>query len=399
VSRRGRVWQEGRAKDAPAIRGAPWYFVVDIAPPGAKRRQVFRRGFATKEDAQATLDDLLGNVRGGTYVEPSRATFGEYLRLWLDGLAAKGRRPTTIAGYRAKLIKYVFDDPIAAVPLQQVTAEQLDKLYAQLVTRRDGRPLSLRTVRHVHQIISTALAAAERQDRIAVNPARRASPPSATAARAPEAAVWSPEELRSFLDATKDHHHGALFRLAAMTGLRRGELCGLRWADVDLDAGRLVVRRTITTVDHEPVEGDVKTARSRRGVDLDEETVRVVRQHQTGQLEQRVLMGAGYTDRDLVFAAPDGAPWNPDSIGRAFARAVARTELPRIRLHDLRHSHATHLLAAGQNPKLVSDRLGHATVGFTLDTYGHVIPGQQADAAAAVARLVDGESRRRLRAL
>jgi len=110
-------------------------------------------------------------------------------------------------------------------------------------------------------------------------------------------------------------------------------------------------------------------------------------------------MGAGYTHRDLVFAAPDGEPWNPDSIGLAFARAVARTDLPRIRLHDLRHSHATHLLTAGQNPKLVSDRLGHATVGFTLDTYGHVIPGQQADAAAAVAALVDGRTGRRLRAV
>src|SRR5215207_9129169 len=106
---------------------------------------------------QAALDDLLGSVRAGTYVEPSRAALGEYLRLWLDGLASKGRRPTTIAGYRAKLDKYVFDDPIAAVPLQQVTAEQLDKLYAQMVTGRDGRPLALRTVRHVHQIISTAL--------------------------------------------------------------------------------------------------------------------------------------------------------------------------------------------------------------------------------------------------
>ena len=184
-----------------------------------------------------------------------------------------------------------------------------------------------------------------------------------------------------------------------MTGLRRGELCGLRWTDVDLDAGRLVVRRTITTVDHEPVEGDVKTARSRRGVDLDPETVAILRQHQARQLEERILVGAGYVDRDLVFAAPDGSPWNPDSIGRAFARAVARTDLSRIRLHDLRHSHATHLLAAGQNPKLVSDRLGHATVGFTLDTYGHVIPGQQADAAAAVAALVDGKPGRRLRAL
>jgi integrase len=148
-----------------------------------------------------------------------------------------------------------------------------------------------------------------------------------------------------------------------MTGLRRGQLCGLRWADVDLDAGRLGVRQTITTVDHEPVEGPVKTPRSRRGVDLDPTTVATLRAHRARQLEQRMLIGNGYTDRDLVFAAPDGAPWNPDSIGRAFARAVARTDLPRIRLHDLRHSHATQLLAAGTNVKLVSERLGHRRSG------------------------------------
>jgi integrase len=392
MSRRGRVWQEGREKGAPAVRGAPWFFVVDIAPPGStKRRQVRRRGFPTQAAAQAELDELLGNVRAGSHVEPARTTFGNYLHMWLDGLASKGRRPTTIDGYRRKLTRYVLDDPIAEVPLQSVTAADLDCLYGKLVTtgRHDGSALGLRTVRHVHQIIGTALASAERQDLIARNPARRAAPPSSTAARSPEAATWTPEQLRVFLDATAGHHHGALFRLAAMTGMRRGELCGLRWGDVDVDGARLVVRHTITTVNHRPVEGDAKTARSRRSLDLDPVTVAALRQHRRLQLEQRMLMGAGYTDRDLVFAAVDGAPWNPDSIGRAFARAVARTDLPRIRLHDLRHTHATHLLAAGTNVKVVSERLGHATVGFTLDVYGHVMPGQQADAAAAVAALVD----------
>jgi integrase len=230
-------------------------------------------------------------------------------------------------------------------------------------------------VRHVHVTLAKALGDAERQDLLTRSPARRASPPSATAARSPEARTWTPDELRTFLAEMREHHHRALFRLAAMTGLRRGELCGLRWADVDLDAGRLVVRRTITTVNHEPLEGAVKTARSRRGVELDAATVAGLRAHRARQLQERLLVGAGYRDRDLVFARPDGEPWNPDSVGRAFARAIKRTTLPRIRLHDLRHTHATHLLAAGVNMKIVSERLGHATVGFTLDVYGHALPG------------------------
>lgn len=166
--------------------------------------------------------------------------------------------------------------------------------------------------------------------------------------------------------------------------------CGLRWADLDLDGERLTVRHTITTVDHKPVEGGVKTPRSRRAIDLDAGTVTALRTQRKAQLEQRMLMGSGYTDRGLVFAMPDGAAWNPDTIGQAFERAVDRSGLRRIVLHGLRHSHATHLLAAGVNPKVVSERLGHASVSFTLDTYGHVMPGQQADAAAAVAILVDG---------
>src|SRR5690242_13849237 len=112
MSRRGRVWQEGRAKDAPALRGVPWFFSVDIAPPGAKRRQVHRRGFPTREAAQSALDELLGNARAGTYVEPARVTFGMYLSQWLDGLAASGRRQTTIEGYRSKVDRYVAPDEV-----------------------------------------------------------------------------------------------------------------------------------------------------------------------------------------------------------------------------------------------------------------------------------------------
>jgi integrase len=305
--------------------------------------------------------------------------------------ATTGKRPTTIEGYRRKTEGYVLGDSVAAVPLQAVTAADLDQLYSSLLTNggRDGAALSFRTVRHVHAILSKALTDAERRDLISRNPARRANPPSPTAARSPEASTWTPGQLRAFLDATADHYHGALFRVAAMTGLRRGELCGLRWADLDLDGGRLKVRRTIAVVNRELVEGETKSARSRRTVDLDPVTVHALRAHRVRQLEERMLVGAGYTDRDLVFATPEGAPWNPDAVGAAFNRAVARTDLPRIRFHDLRHSHATHLLASGANARLVSERLGHATVAFTLDVYGHVMPGQQADAAAAVAALVD----------
>lgn len=216
-----------------------------------------------------------------------------------------------------------------------------------------------------------------------------ATPPSATASRAPDMAVWTPDELAAFLEATNGHHHAALFRLAALTGLRRGEVAGLRWGDINLDRATLTVRHTIGQVGRRVVQGEPKTARGRRTVALDPVTVDVLRGHRRTQAEQRLLIGAGWHDHDLVFASPTGEPWAPDSISQAFDRAVARSGLPALHFHGLRHPHASHLLATGVNVKIVSERLGHASVSFTLDVYGHTMPGQQAGAAAAVATLVD----------
>lgn len=383
MSRQGSIQKDGSGR---------WYFVVDTVAPGGRRRQIRRRGFRTKAEANDALTDLLAELRDGSFVEPRKVTLGAFLSAWLDGLATAGRRPSTISSYRRTLTTYVLSDDVAGVPLQALQAVELDRLYSKLATsgKRDGKGLSLRTVRYVHSIVGKALSDAERKGLVNRNVARLASPPATSATRAPEMTAWTPNELRTFLDSVTDHHHGTLFRVAAMTGLRRAEVCGLRWADVDLDGGVLRVRQTITTVDHVPTVGDTKTARSRRTLDLDAQTVTALRAHRQAQLEQRMLMGAGWTDHGLVFAMPDGSTWNPDVITRGFDRLVRASTLPRIRLHDLRHTHASHLLAAGVNVKVVSDRLGHASVSFTLDVYGHVLPGQQAEAAAMVAAMVDG---------
>ena len=202
--------------------------------------------------------------------------------------------------------------------------------------------------------------------------------------------VWSPDELGRFLTEIDGEPHAPMLRLAALSGLRRGELCGLRWPVLDLDGDRLTVSRTLLAVRGRLVESEPKTPRSRRIVDLDPATVAILRDHRRRQLEERLAVGSGYMDDGYVFARPDGRPWNPELISRVFDRLAARTGLPRIRLHDLRHTHTTHLLAAGVNVRIVSQRLGHASVAFTLDIYGHVLPGQQASAAEAVAALVDG---------
>jgi integrase len=366
-----------------------WYFVVNVPALDGKRKQVRRRGFETKKGAQAALTAMLGDLQRGTFVHPVRLTLGEYLGTWLTTLPAMGRRASTVESYRRVLERHVIPR-LGLGELQKVSPLDLDALYAAMLAAPEGgRPLSHRTVRFTHSVIGKALADAERKGLVARNVARLASPPSTSSSRAPEMRVWSPADLRALLALTADHRFGALFRVAAMTGLRRAELCGLSWLDVDLDMARLTVRRSLTAVRSQLVEGEPKTTRGRRAVDLDAVTVAVLRAHRTAQREQRMLLGSAYRDLGYVFAAPDGAPSKPDTVGQAFERIVARSGLPRIRFHDLRHTHASHLLAAGVNVKIVSERLGHASASFTLDVYGHVMPGQQASAAAAAAALVD----------
>lgn len=369
-----------------------WMFVVDVPGPDGRRRQLRRRRavgvkepFATKKEAQAELTKLLNELRNGTFVRPDKATVAGYLADWLDGLPAAGRRPSTIAGYR-QTIDYNVIPTLGTIELQALTATDLDRLYSALL----ARGLAMSTVRKVHAVLSSALNSAERKGVISRNVARVASPPAASAAKAPEMKYWTPREMRAFIDSIDGHHHYPLIRLAAMSGMRRAELCGLRWTDVDLDAGTISVKHSITAVHSKIVAGDVKTKRSRRVLDIDAATMVVLSRWRRRQLESRMLMGAGWRDTGLVFTDPTGAGWHPNTVTQAFDRLVSAKDdlVPRIRFHDLRHSHATHLLAAGVNVKVVSERLGHASVAFTLDVYSHVMPGQQADAAAAVAALV-----------
>lgn len=177
----------------------------------------------------------------------------------------------------------------------------------------------------------------------------------------------------------------------ATTGMRRGQALGLRWADVDLDAGRAAVRQTVIAVQHEVRLGTPKTARGRRSVTLDRATVAALREHRARQAAERLQLGAGYRNLDLVFAAVDGSPLHPERFSRTFTERARRLGLPPIPLHSLRHTWATVALTAGVHPKVVQERLGHATISITLDTYSHVACALHSDAAEKIAGMVLGE--------
>ncbi len=270
----------------------------------------------------------------------------------------------------------------------------LNRLYAELLAGDvEHRKLSARSVAYVHVILHRVFRDAMKWNLLMRNPAAAADPPRARPNESGKPQTWTAAELGEFLRGEEDDRLQACWWLLGSTGMRRGEALGLRWSDIDLDAGTLSINRTLVTTDARRA-GDPgmawstpKTAKGRRNVALDAVTVAVVRSHRARQAQEKLAIGSGYSDEALVFALIDGGPIHPKTLSYYFDRRVKRLGLARIRLHDLRHSHATLALQAGIHPKVVQERLGHANIGITLDTYSHVTPAMQSDAAEKVAAL------------
>ena len=201
--------------------------------------------------------------------------------------------------------------------------------------------------------------------------------------------TWTPDQVKTFLAAEKDSREFPIWRLAVTTGMRRSEVLGLSWDSLDLEEGRLSIRQSLVNVNNVPtLQSDTKTASSRRLVNLDELTVSVLKKHQTSQYEERLLAGSAWNnEHNLVFVSEIGEMLKPNRITRIFKARVEDAGLPRIRLHDLRHTHASNALQAGIHVKVVSERLGHANIGVTLNTYSHTIPAMDEQAAELVASL------------
>lgn len=357
------------------------------------RRRQTKKAFRTKAEAQAALAAMLASHQDGTFVEPTRQTVGQWIDEWMNTLVIQGRKRSTLEGYQRQLNAYV-RPAIGDMALQDLKALDLDRLYGKLLREggAKGRPLSLTSVHHVHAILNKLLGDAERKGLVPRNVARLTNAPSLATARskAPEMTVWTTTELSLFLTTISGNRNEAMFRLLALTGMRRGEVVALRWADVDLAGRRVAIRQALTVFKGEEYVDSPKSRRSRRTIDIDAATVALLETHRARQAAALARVGVKVPMGDRVFTNDIGEPLRPDSIGQAFGRLVTTSGLRSIRLHDLRHTHASHLLAAGVNPKVVSERLGHSSVSFTMDVYAQVMPGQQAEAAEIAAALVGG---------
>ena len=354
-----------------------WRLTFWVPGPDGRKRQSTETVQGTKKQAEEVLRDRLQSVANGGYVARRAETVREFLDRWLATYAATNTTLRTQTGYRAMIERYVQRE-IGDLPIQKFDGPAIQALYARL----SGRGLSARTVLHLHRVLHVALKHAVRWGVLARNPADAVTPPRP---QSKSVEVWNGETVANFMSACRDSQYGPLFHIAVLTGLRRSELAGLRWEDVDFDRRRLRVVRTLQRLPgYGMVTGVPKTHRSRRSLSLSPDTIAVLRGARRVQLEARLQAGAGWQESGCVFTRADGRPVHPDQVSHAFTKLARASGLPRLTLHGLRHVHATLLLTAGVHPKVVSERLGHSTVGITLDTYSHVLPSLEESAAASI---------------
>jgi integrase len=372
---------KGFIEKRPGPQGSAYRVRVELpADPITGKRRTASKTARTRREAERVLAEWVADINRGSAVEPATVTVAELLTRWLTTVAAYRVRPTTLEDYQATIDNHIIPR-IGGVKAQRLTASTVQAFYAELHEQGVGA----RTVQLCHLRLSQALAQAVKWGTLYRNVCDAVDAPRVTPKRGK---AWSAEEARRFLAASAGNNLEPLWVLIATTGLRRGEALGVRWQDLDLDARTLRVTQAVVLYQNKPIVQEPKSPAARRVVKLDPETVTLLREHRTRQDAQRAALGRLWHDHDFVFCTGDGKVLNPNNLYRTLDAIMERAQVPRIRLHDLRHSHATLLLAAGTPLKVVSERLGHAKTSITLDTYAHVLPGMQDGAVDVVSGLL-----------
>lgn len=362
-------------------RGVAYRVTVDFPPdPITGKRKQRTETFRTRKEAESREREWMVEIERGTAVDSTKMTVAEYLQHWLETSVKHTVRQSTFRSY-AQLVRSHIVPALGSIPLQKLQAVQIQAFYAEKLSggRADGEKggLSPRTVRYIHTVLREALHQAVRWGLLVRNACDATDPPRAVR---PQTQTWAKDEARAFLMVAEQDKWNPLWLIALTTGLRRGELLAIRWKDVDLAKGVLHVRQSLNaTGGHRYFEAP-KTARGRRVVALSGASVAALKAHRVRQNERR-LQSAAWEDRDLVFTTSEGGPLWPDDVSHRFGELVRQAEVTRIRLHDLRHTHATLLLKEGVHLKIVSERLGHTSIQITGDVYSHVTPDMQQGAA------------------
>ena len=358
-----------------------WGYVIDAGRrPDGGRRQFTRSGFATKRVAEDALRQELARQAAGL-ADLQGQTVSEFLDRWLAG--KRRLRATTRRGYAGHIRRYLRPG-LGHYRLTDLRPHHLDTFYDEML--RNGRSsVTVATVHDVHRTLRSALNLAVKRRLIPWNPSLHVELPERVR---PKTQVWAPDDLGRFLESTSVSRWYPLFHTIAFTGMRRGEALGLHWSDVDLAAGHVVITSQLVDAGEGPQLGEPKTRAGARIVPIDALTVTVLKDRNATQQAERDAWGPAWQDHGLVFTREDGSPVRPDYATRLFGRLSLQAGVPRIRLHDLRHTHASLALLAGVDIKVISARLGHSTTTITADLYTHVIPIVARRAADSIASVI-----------
>jgi integrase len=385
-----------------------WAIVIDLYDEAGRRRRKWHTFKTTsKRKAEEECARLISAMRGGSYVEPTKQTVDEFLDEWLDFIKPSVA-PKTHERY-TELCRQGLAPLIGDVVLAKLKTDKIDAAFTKALTiKRPGRkrknqsadepaklpPLSPRTVHHYRRVLIKALGQAVTWERLAKNPAQATTPPKVERKKM---LAYDASQTAELLDALRPTRMFIPVLLAVMCGLRRGEILALRWRSVELGDN---LRQIAIIESAEQTKAGVRYKEPKSGrartVSLSSTVLTELRAHRARQAEEQLKLGIRPDDDSFVVAQVDGSPLQPRSLTHEWARLITKTTLPRIRFHDLRHTHASQMLAAGVHPKIASERLGHSTIGVTLDLYSHVMPGMQADAAeqvdAAIRRAVNARA-------
>ncbi|MED1666120.1 site-specific integrase [Brevibacillus laterosporus] len=360
-------------------RGSKWSFSVDIGPDPTtgKRKQKTVSGFKTKKEAEKACAELITQIENGLYVNESKITFGEFILDWLDTVAKPTLRATTLAGYTSA-IKSRLIPTFGIYKLVDIKPVQVMRYYSKLLSEN----VSEEYVNYLHSILTNSFNTAVKWGVIKNNILSQVDAPSR---KRKQMKVWTLEEANLFLRAVKKDkpHYYMLYLLAIYTGMRRGEILALKWKDCLLDQGKISVNKSLSYISGQGIiSQETKTGRSNRVISIPQSIINELKNHKNLQQEDKKLFGEGYQDNDYIIAKKDGTPLNPQYVHNHFKKFIKSLEIPDIRFHDLRHTHASIMLKIGEHPKIVSERLGHSSIQMTLNVYSHVTFDMQQESAA-----------------
>lgn len=362
-------------------RGNKYCIVIDIGPDPetGKRRQKWFSGYKTKKEAQADVAKKITELNEGTFVEPSKITLKDYLVQWLE-IKKMCVEKSTFSSYSSNITYHIIPS-IGMIALHKLNVIHIQKCYKSAL----DNGVSNNSILLLHRILKTALNLAVKQNIISRNPADFVEIPKKEKT---SIQTWTEEEVKRFLLHSQESRYHIAYLIAITTGMRLGEVLGLRWQDVDFRNHTVTINQTVGGDDK--VKNTAKTNASKRTIPVPVETIEAIKKHRIQINKEKLRMGSAYQDLDLINCNESGGVLKRDPFRRKFYKEINNAKVKKIKIHDLRHTHATILLKQGVNPKIISERLGHTDISLTLRVYSHVLPNMQEEAVKNFGKSIFG---------